>query len=823
MYRTKQLLWILPALLFVCSIAAQCATPIYWVVSDMTRVGRTDAAQTAHDIELYAARGEYAAFQVVVRGPAGGLSNVNLSVSALSDGNGNVLPNTDFTLYREAYVQVTQPTPDRLRSTVKSLGAGWYADPLIPFIDPSTGLPPPSTARFKAANAAVAEGQNQPYWIDIFVPRDTNAGNYTGSYAITSAQGSVSGQITLHVRGFTLPLKPSEGSIFVAWKDGSVQALREAVKHKIMPSGVSSAVAPGLMSDYGLSSVDMGFFSGADVSNHTMSPAPTVQQFQAKANQYDNALRKINYTADEIADPSSFATSLKQWAVNMHQAGVQQLLVGPPVPSLFDDGSGTGKPGVDIWVVASYYYYMSPTNVNTALTAGDMSVWSYTTLNQDDYSPKWQLDFAPINYRAIQGFMNQSMGLSGILYWALDNWQTSDPWTDVSFYAGGSNFPGNSFLVYPGADVGIAGTVPCLRMKWIRKGIEDYEYVELLKKANPTLAKTLSQTVATDWKTWSTNPVVYENAREVLAEQIPPTAPETPSAVVADSQSDFLAINQTPPVGQGHGGWTYLSYTSPSPSSYSSTTQMDQVNDWSQPGTPWWYLTGDNFYDAIGKTLMRGQTYWTRCPCRRWTSTVNGNIRIAGTFSKAAVTSYSKRFMINANGVTKYAITLAASDTASHDYSITVPAAVGDKIDFVYDAGSTGLESTGAKTEGQMTAQITSLGIPIDVNVTLSDYSGDLSILPIKVELLESGIVVGTQLVTPTALTQQVEFDAKNPGTYTVRASAAGFLRQAADVTAGINGASVNLTLPSGDIDGDNEVTSTDVSIAIKNLGQTGH
>ena len=37
-----------------------------------------------------------------------------------------------------------------------------------------------------------------------------------------------------------------------------------------------------------------------------------------------------------------------------------------------------------------------------ALAKGD-AVWSYNTLVQDAYSPKWEIDFDPINFRIQPG------------------------------------------------------------------------------------------------------------------------------------------------------------------------------------------------------------------------------------------------------------------------------------------------------------------------------------------------------------------------------------------------------------------------------------
>src|SRR5579872_4829000 len=93
------------------------------------------------------------------------------------------------------------------------MGAGWYPDGLIPFIDPATGAPP-SGGSLKAVPFTLAGNTNQPIWVDIFVPRTAAAGQYTGTYTVTSDQGSASGPVSLYVWNFTLPLQPSLQSAF---------------------------------------------------------------------------------------------------------------------------------------------------------------------------------------------------------------------------------------------------------------------------------------------------------------------------------------------------------------------------------------------------------------------------------------------------------------------------------------------------------------------------------------------------------------------------------------------------------------------------------
>jgi len=77
-----------------------------WVVSSLMRVGKTDAPEALASIELSGARGETVDSQVVVQSPARGLTNVNLSVSALTGPNGVSIPPANVTLYREHYLTV---------------------------------------------------------------------------------------------------------------------------------------------------------------------------------------------------------------------------------------------------------------------------------------------------------------------------------------------------------------------------------------------------------------------------------------------------------------------------------------------------------------------------------------------------------------------------------------------------------------------------------------------------------------------------------------------------------------------------------------------
>ena len=166
-------------------------------------------------------------------------------------------------------------------------------------------------------------------------------------------------------------------------------------------------------------------------------------------------------------------------------------------------------------------YSNSQSRVAEVLKKGD-SVWSYNTLVQDAYSPKWEIDFTPVDFRIQPGFISQSLNLSGLLYWRVDKWG-SDPWNNVN-NAGtfaSSNYPGEGMLVYPGQQVGVKGVVASMRVKWLRDGVQDYDYVEILKKlGREDVAMQIARSVGPDWTNWTRDPNAIENARKKLGETI---------------------------------------------------------------------------------------------------------------------------------------------------------------------------------------------------------------------------------------------------------------------------------------------------------------
>jgi hypothetical protein len=525
------------AFFFASTWILSAAAPTVWVFDSLTRVAPTAAAGTQTQMTIYAGRGEYQSFQIGIQAPSGGLTTVNVTASALTGPGGATIPASNLILFREQYVtiasnQTSDGSADGNPCTECPLGAGTYADGLIPFVDPDTGLPPTGTATITAVPFALTAGQNQPIWVDILVPTTAAPGAYTGTLTITSDQGQSQVSLTLNVWNFTMPFSPTLKSTFEVWNNAHKPSTdRELMRNRLMPDQVNNAAeAQTLVTDFGLGATGIPWFSGADYGDcSTNQASPTVAQAASAAAPYQQlGLLVYDFSFDEIDACTNLYPTIIQWAQNLHQAGVDQLITMAPVEALFNDGLGTGRSAVDIWAMEPDVYVtaqsQNPPMATAALAKGNQ-VWAYQTLIQDDYSPKWLIDFAPIGMRTMAGFLSQSLNFTGLLYWKVDGWLSGDTatsWTDVFYKESGNTYPGEAILVYPADPLGMPGKVaPSMRLKQLRDGEQDFEYIQMLKNLGQgSYALQVAASVASSYMNWSQTPATLQAARLTLGEAL---------------------------------------------------------------------------------------------------------------------------------------------------------------------------------------------------------------------------------------------------------------------------------------------------------------
>jgi Domain of unknown function (DUF4091) len=516
------------------ALARAEARPITWVAPALTRVGPEDAARDVTRIDLWAGRGEYESFQVIVRGPDGGVAGATISVSDLVGSGGRIISKSNFQLFREQYVHIARGSPDR-GGTNRPLGPGWYADALIPLhegVGFSSGSPGKNGDAQAPPRFDVAEGKNQPFWLDVFVPRSAKPGEYGGTVSVADQDGAVAVHVTLHVWNFELPLRPSLRSTFWIFNDAAskppisyaeqAENQKLLLEHKIMPLTVDQAKEREFEDRFGLNFSLLKWFDTASYGHCNQPPSPSVADLLALQRKHESDLPLYVYLGDEVTQCTNIFPALKQWSANVRRAGLTSMLTAVPVPELRDDGAGDGRSVADIWVLLPKQFVSGAADVAAARKKGDQ-LWTYTAVVQDSFSPKWAIDFSPLNYRILGGFLSQSQGVSGLLYWAVNSWAihaTPDPWNNLIYKENAPGIPpGEGWLVYPSP--GGEGFVPSMRLKWIRKSVEDYEYVEMLKKAGRgERALRIVKSVAGDWANWSQDPDAVEKARRRLGEEL---------------------------------------------------------------------------------------------------------------------------------------------------------------------------------------------------------------------------------------------------------------------------------------------------------------
>ncbi len=513
----------------------------------MARVSPTAATPAAarRSACVAAARGEFEPFQIVIPGGKG-LTDVNVMASKLVGPEGTTIPASNVSLFREH--PVTLPGHSSYTSCNEkcihddaygnaTLGPGTYFDGLVPFTT-STGAPAEGS-KIPTTSFSVDPGRNQPIWVEVFVPRgDRQAppGRYTGTVTVTSAEGSAIVPISLTVWNFELPLRPSLRSLVNISRPENmdrVACLEFLARHKLSPQWSTSrngpAVAARLSARYGVTSIEPRGYSCLTQGRCT--------SFQRDAAAYPLDVLLRVYQVDEPPRGNAWWSSNARLQENvraMHETRIKHLVTIYPQPGLMNDqgnsGNGT-RSAVDIWSPGAHDFTARrwDTAFRQAVAKGD-EIWPYWGLPSDPYSPRDGIDFPTLNNRQPVGFVSVSAGVQGTLVWQADYWYRDyprvsvNPWTEPYFYENrdGDTGYGDGLYVMPGDYVGVPGDcfAPTMRLKWLREGIEDYEYARIARDAGVANWLSLVQAAATDFKFWTKNPDVFANARIALARAI---------------------------------------------------------------------------------------------------------------------------------------------------------------------------------------------------------------------------------------------------------------------------------------------------------------
>lgn len=559
------------------------AAPAVWTEGPLIKVAPSAPPQSSASARLTAARNEFESFQIAVRGDGGAVSNTRAKASALTGPGGAMIPSSNVRLYREAIMDVSTPS-----GTVGARGR--YPDGLIPDVDESDGQ------TRSAFPFNVPAGEARALWVDILVPLDAPAGMYSGSIQVTGDGLDVTVPMELEVLGFALPSTPSLSTAFRAWPssicsqhtgmpdcggpEAAIELLskyaRLGLDHRITLSNVF--VLPHSMSSetmLGKSGNDWSVFDATfgkllDGTAATRLPgarltsveygwrltAEALEAYSKHAREKGFFDRVFDYTADEPTYTGTWGEIASRSAlIHAGAPGMRTLVTA----SIDETSAYKLVDSLDILVplvnhmdapTAPFMGNQRPHYEDFIKKGGE--VWLYQSCMSHGCSfggaekgavwPSYMVDVPAPRNRAMQ-WVDFAYGVTGELYYETVMTYDWDPWSSLFSFSGN----GDGTLLYPGKPGKIGGTsqvpVPSLRLKHIRDGVEDYEYLAMLVKlGDSALAQKLARDVVPTAHSISDDPNVILEARRTAGRRIaelstkaepapvtPPALPGTPA------------------------------------------------------------------------------------------------------------------------------------------------------------------------------------------------------------------------------------------------------------------------------------------------------
>jgi Domain of unknown function (DUF4091) len=556
-----------------------------WAIDDGEKIPRDVSAATSalargegnpiwgpgRPLRLFALRDETVAFQVVVEGPASG---VRVDVEGLDPAI--------------AVARFVEPFFDLGRSTQAGTGntlgwhagaapppgrfVGWFPDPLVPIEVAPAWAPWPMT---------IAAGQNGVVWVDLDIPSGATAGLRRARVVVRSAGGSAAVMpLELSILDATLPVWPVRTWLFYGRSDlgrselGRAElASREGAgagadveasvdqlltlyhKHRVTGFDSVNSVAdvrrdlPAL--DGSLYSATRGYRGpGAEVGDGLVVLG-AYGTFHAATAEH---LAEVEAIADELAAHGIFERAEVVLYADDERcdspagAGWRALLAGARnanarrVRVAWTCSDAPAAQPVDVPIVFAGEY---DTRKAAAARAAGKDVWIY-----NGYRPatgSLLTDTAAIDLRTF-GWIAAAAQISRWFIWNTNAWSDANPGGHGPFDpfvtaatghndAEGSTLMGDGLLVYPGRlrdrfaahSLGIAGVVPSVRLKNLRRGIEDAGYVQLARGAARAEAdaivralfpRMLAEAALEDPPAWGESGARFFEARQALAQLI---------------------------------------------------------------------------------------------------------------------------------------------------------------------------------------------------------------------------------------------------------------------------------------------------------------
>ncbi len=551
-------------------------------------------------VTLAGARNEVLAFQVQIESQAP-LRSVSVAVSDLR-GPAPFPADQTIRLFKEWYVEVKQPSHGGVRPVgFDCLATGWYPDALIPLdkrVKREFGMPfdLPDGAN------AVPEQKVQGVWVDVYIPRQQKPGTYQGTIRVTAREENRPLEEVLALRLEVWPFAlPDENHLGTSLNDyGSISPRRMAreklwafyrlchqhrcVLDVLYNGPKASGTGDALELDW--TEYDAAFGPLLDGSAFTArhgyrGPGEGVPvkrlylPFETKGSwawprpakemetePYERAVKKAlrefeshflekGWTRTKLMmfynryDESGRLKEISYFARLLREAGLRE-----PGRFLYrvDGGPtrvvrGVGLQNVGVWCVNGNVRYTHVEEQRQIVRHGGQ-IWIYSSNSARE--PCIAAPYIDTEALALRTWgwvpWKYRDSVTTMCEWGTFYHGKGKRWRDPSLAAalGGKQvLNGDALLIYPGQFVGLDGPVPCIRLKALRRGSQDFEYMRLLRErtggtraadevVNSVLFRAMHEALKPGQNYWkpkerdsrSHDPEQWDKARRRLAERI---------------------------------------------------------------------------------------------------------------------------------------------------------------------------------------------------------------------------------------------------------------------------------------------------------------
>ena len=564
---TRMYRWIVLSIAAIPLVLTGLRTPsttlTWWTTHSLEKIRPYDAVpdKPQDSIHISAARNEFESFQIVFRVESD-LEGIDIQVSDLKGPDGAVLSASNVMIYFERYLDLPKP------SSIEG-GAGEWPDALIPRNDRYFG------EKRNAFPFKLLARHDQPIWIEVYVPPSTSAGMYRGDVAVTiSGKRETTIPVKLEVWNFDLP---STSTLPNSFGLNGLTAVRQhlgkytndndvvrftnlyrkaALWHRVSVHN-GSMLPPRASFNGDKATIDWtGYDKEVGPFLDGTAIAPGQPLLGAKATSIDiPGVRNIQREQERVLYLRAFAQHFREkgWINRLFN-----YLWDEPPPVKYDELVRQGKlahsadsdiknlvtasfhpewgGAVDIFVPIINCFAFKPGNLNNCDQQVEQpkmpNLWWYQSCASHgcnmvggDYFrgwPSYMIDVDAVANR-IMPWLTWKYDVKGELYYAMNESYShpEDAWNHIWLFGGN----GDGTLFYPGRPRTIGGTsdipIESIRLKLIRDGLEDYEYLALLSKyeGREAAAKYVDRLV-TNAHTYDRDPAMLYNVRREIGERL---------------------------------------------------------------------------------------------------------------------------------------------------------------------------------------------------------------------------------------------------------------------------------------------------------------